>query len=158
MSHATPKRSSFLADPWSRRTMTVDLACDGTKEILKTFARCLAVLPNLHTLEVVSMAVHYSQYLHTALRGVKLPQIRTLILPSRAHHLLRHCPNVDDLTCTPFSPDEKFVESLAKGRQKLRRFAVLFPTNATIWTREKYTWHTKRMIDKSLFRTGSYLP
>jgi hypothetical protein len=112
----------------------VDLACDGTETILDTFVKCLAVLPNLHTLEVISMGTHYSQPLHDALIGVEFPQIRTLVLPSMAHCLLRHCPNVDDLTCTPFRPDQEFVESLAKGQQRLRRFAVLFPGNATAWT------------------------
>jgi len=117
--------------------MAVDLACDGTEAILETFARCLADLPNLHTLEVISMGTHYSHPLRNALNGVELPQIRTLILPSMAHSLLRHCPNVDDLTCTPFRPDEELVESLAIGQQKLRRFAVLFPGNATAWAGEE---------------------
>lgn len=117
--------------------MAVDLACDGIETILETFVRCLAVLPNLHTLEVISMGTHYSKHLRNALSGVELPQIRTLILPSMAHSLLRHCPNVDDLTCTPFRPDEDFVESLARGQQKLRRFAVLFPGNASAWTGEE---------------------
>jgi len=117
------------------RSMTVDLACDGTEGILETFAQCLAVLPNLHTLEVISMGTHYSQPLCKALDGVKLPQIRTLILPSTSHGLLRHCPNVDDLTCTPFRPDEDFVESLSIGKQKLRRFAVLFPGDMIAWNK-----------------------
>jgi len=114
--------------------MTVDLACDGTETIFDIFVRCLAVLPNLHTLEVISMGNHYTEPLRKALHGIKLPQIRTLILPSMAHCLLRHCPNVDDLTCTPFRPNEDFIESLIVGGQKLRRFAVLFPGNAIAWT------------------------
>src|SRR5579872_348539 len=103
--------------------MTVDLACDGSEAILETFVKCLAALPHLHTLEVISMGIHYSDPLRDALKGIKLPQIRTLILPSMAHSLLRHCPNVDDLTCTPFRPNEEFVGSLIAGQQKLRRFA-----------------------------------
>jgi len=120
--------------------MTVDLACDGTEAILETFTRCLAILPNLHTLEVISMGTLCSEPLRKALNSVNLPQIRTLILPSMAHRLLRHCPNVDDLTCNPFRPDEEFVESLAIGQQKLRRLAVLFPGNATAWTGEECSW------------------
>jgi len=122
-----------------QRVMTVDLACDGTETILESFARCLAVLPNLHTLEVISMGTHYSEPLCRALKGVRLPQIRTLILPCTSHSLLRHCPNVDDLTCTPFRPDREFVESLAIGRQKLKRFAVLFPGDAIAWAGEEYS-------------------
>lgn len=115
------------------KIMTIDLACDGTEGIFNTFINCLATLPNLHTLEVISMGTHYSDPLREALIGVKLPQIRTLILPSMAHYLLRHCPNVDDLTCTPFRPNEEFIQSLIAGKQKLRRFAVLFPGNAIAW-------------------------
>ena len=118
------------------RTMTIDLACDGTDGIFETFVGCLAALPNLHTLEVISMGNHYSEPLRKALEGIRLPQIMTLILPSMAHHLLRHCPNVDDLTCTPFRPNEEFVKSLIMGGQKLKRFAVLFPGNAIAWTGE----------------------
>ena len=117
--------------------MTIDLACDGTEGIFNTFISCLAALPNLHTLEVISMGTHYSDPLREALIGVKIPQIRTLILPSMAHYLLRHCPNVDDLTCTPFRPNEEFIQSLIAGKQKLRRFAVLFPGNAIAWTGEE---------------------
>lgn len=123
--------------------MTVDLAGDGTGAILETFARCLAILPNLHTLEVISMGTNCSEPLRKALEGVKLLQIRTLVLPSMAHYLLRHCPNVDDLTCTPFRPDEEFVGSLAIGQQKLRRFAVLFPGNATAWSGERCPDHSE---------------
>jgi hypothetical protein len=117
--------------------MTVDLACDGTEAILETFVKCLTVLPNLHTLEVTSIGTKYSQPLRKALNGIKFPQIRTLVLPSMAHCLLPHCPNLNDLTCTPFCPDEGFIESLAAGKQKLRRFAVLFPGDATAWTGEE---------------------
>jgi len=115
------------------KVMTVDLACDGTDAIFKIFVRCLAVLPNLHTLEVISMGTYYSESLRNSLEGISLPQIKTLILPSMAHCLLHHCPNVDDLTCTPFRPNEPFIQSLVIGRQKLRRFAVLFPGNAIAW-------------------------
>ena len=128
------------------------------ESILGTFVRCLEALPNLHTLEVISMGTHYSQPLRHALGGVELPQIRTLILPSMAHSLLRHCPNVDDLTCTPFRPDKEFVESLAKGQQKLRRFAVLFPGNVITWNGEGYSQRSECMINGPSFRAGSNLP
>ena len=129
--------------------MTVDLACDGTDAIFDVFIRCLAVLPNLRTLEVISMGAHYSEPLRNALKGIKLPQIKTLILPCMAHCLLRHCPNVDDLTCTPFRPNEDFIQSLIVGQQKLRRFAVLFPGNAIAWTRKVFffTFEMHRVTD-----------
>jgi hypothetical protein len=126
--------------------MTVDLACDGTDAIFEIFVRCLTVLPNLHTLEVISTGTHYSEPLRNALDGVQLPQIKTLILPSMVHCLLRHCPNVDDLTCTPFRPNEDFIQSLIVGQQKLRRFAVLFPGNAIAWAGKAFPWLFRCMV------------
>lgn len=116
--------------------MTVDLACEGTETILGNFTKCLVVLKNLHTLEVISVGNHYAEPLCEALRGIQLPQIKTLILPSTAHCLLRHCPNIDDLTCTPFRPNEDFVKSLIVRGKNLRRFAVSFPGNTIPWTGE----------------------
>lgn len=113
----------------------MDLACDGTETILETFVRCLAVLPNLHTLEVTSVESDYLFY--NTMNGTKLPQIRTLILPSMAHHLLRHCPNVEDFTCTNFRPDEELAKSLAKGQRKLKTLAVLFSGDSITWKSEE---------------------
>jgi hypothetical protein len=147
-----------LADVCLRRAMTVDLACDGTETIFDIFVRCLAVLPNLHTLEVISMGNHYTEPLRKALHDIKLPQIRTLILPSMAHCLLRHCPNVDDLTCTPFRPNEDFIESLIVGGQKLRRFAVLFPGNAIAWTGEDFHTFVGTRCNRPPHRLGACVP
>ena len=97
----------------------VELACNGTEAILVTFIKRLAVLPNLHTLEVISMGIQYSRLLHKALEGIELPQIRTLFPPSAAHHLIRHCPNVDDLTCIPFRPDQDSSNSLSWGNRSV---------------------------------------
>ena len=63
------------------------------------FARCLESLPNLRTLEIGWMNGPYADPLGSALRGVELPQIKTLILPPAARMLLRHCPNVEDVVC-----------------------------------------------------------
>lgn len=134
--------------------MTVDLACDGTDAIFEIFVRCLTVLPNLHALEVISMGSHFSDPLRDALDGVELPQIKILILPSMAHCLLRHCPNVDDLTCTPFRPNEDFIRSLIAGRQKLRRFAVLFPGNVVAWTGERFSWFFRCTVQRTIPHTG----
>lgn len=138
--------------------MAVDLGCDKMGPILKTFTRCLAALPNLRTLEVISMGVQYSRPLQNALDGIKLPQIRTLSLPSAAHHLLLHCPNVDDLTCIPFRPDQEFVDILSTSRLRLRRFATLVPVNPIAWGGERCHRHPECTIDGSPFRAGSTFP
>ena len=66
--------------------------------IISLFVKCLESLPNLHTLEIGSMEGITSP-LKKALKGVELPQIKTLILPPAAHPLLRHCCDVEDVTC-----------------------------------------------------------
>lgn len=94
---------------------------------MKDFAQCLPALPNLHTLEITSMENTHSQLLCVGLMTAVLPQIRTAILPPAAHHILRHCPNIEDLTCSWEGPNRQFFESLAVGKMKLKRFATLFP-------------------------------
>ena len=84
------------------------------------FIKCLAALPNLHTLEIALMwrdqfvADHFVDALKK--RKPQFQQLRTLVLPDKAHWLLRCCPNVEDLTCYGVTPDEAFVESLVVGK------------------------------------------
>ena len=145
--------------PHSRRLRrTHDLACDGTEGIPETFTGCLTVPPNFHALEVIYMSARYLRPLYKALNGIKHPQTRTRFLPSVAHHILRHCPNVDDLTCIPFQLDQEFVESLAVGQQKLRRFSALFPANPIISANEGRSEYSGCVINGSPSRTGSDLP
>ena len=49
------------------------------------FITCLESLPNLHTLEI-GFVDYYPRapLLENVLKGVKLPQIKTLILPDRS--------------------------------------------------------------------------
>lgn len=109
---------------------------DGTDAVMKLFVECLAVLPNLHTLEIVSMRKDESvQSITVALERVKPQlQVRTLVLPPTAHWLLRYCPNVEDLTCCATAPDEAFVGSLVVGRLTLlTKLAVSYPGDTDIW-------------------------
>ena len=67
--------------------------------ILSAFANCLQSLPNLHTLELCHVHQEMTTKLKKALEGVTIPSIRTVVLPTVAHHILRSCPNVVDVTC-----------------------------------------------------------
>lgn len=93
------------------------------------FVKCLTTLPNLHTLKVVSMWDRkLVKVLVTALRKEKpqLQRVRTLVLPTAAHQLLRYCPNVEDLTCCN-APDGNFVETLvASGLNHLTKFSAMY--------------------------------
>ena len=51
------------------------------------FVKYLKFLPNLHTLEIWDDAIVGTR-LRRALKRVKLPQIKTLILPPNAHPIL----------------------------------------------------------------------
>jgi len=110
---------------------------NGRYRVAKMFVECLATLPNLHTLEIVSMTEgRIVQSLATALEKKKpnLQQVRTLVLPPAAHWLLRYCPNVENLTCCAEKPDERFVESLViGGLEHITKFSVLYPEERDIW-------------------------
>ena len=92
------------------------------------FVKCLKSLQNLHTLEIGRAEGAITTQLKIALKRVKLPQIKTLILPPAAHPLLRHCHNIEDLVCvvkdkTVASDD--FLGSLASNRDsKVKRLAI----------------------------------
>lgn len=52
--------------------------------------------------------------LKKAFEKVSLSQIKTLILPSCAHNILRSCPNVTDLTCNA-EDGKKLVTALTQA-------------------------------------------
>jgi len=93
------------------------------------FIKFVESLSNLHTLEI-GFVDYYPRppILKNALKGVKLPQIKTLILPPAAHPLLKCCPNVEnidwvigDKTVT----SDEFLGSLASiWDSKIRRLAI----------------------------------
>ena len=59
----------------------------------------METLPNLHTLQVCHAHSVVKTALETAFNGKQYPQIRTIVLPSSAHNILRACPRVADVTC-----------------------------------------------------------
>jgi len=96
--------------------------------VLPLFVGCLESLPNLHTLEIGRVHGSIETPLKNALEHVKLPQIKTLILPPSAYPLLLHCCDVEDVVCVvgrgAISSDE-FLESLASNRNsKVKRLAI----------------------------------
>jgi len=106
--------------------MSLCFMCGATN--LPPFVRCLESLPNLHTLEIGEVNRSIATPLKNALEGIKLPQIKTLILPTAAYPLLQHCCNVEDVVCvvkySTVSSDE-FLGSLASNRDsKVRRLAI----------------------------------
>ena len=106
--------------------MTVEISWKGSA--IPLFVRCLQSLPNLHTLEIVRADDHSTSPLKGALKRVKLPQIKALILPPVAHPLLRPCCDVEDVVCVVgrggISSGE-FLGSLEFNRDsKIKRLAI----------------------------------
>jgi hypothetical protein len=108
------------------RFMTVYLILNVSK--VPSFVKCLESLPNLHTLEITRVADYITTSLEKALKPVKLPQIKTLILPPAAHPLLEHCCNVEDVVCVIMSKtisSGEFLRSLASNRNsRVKRLAI----------------------------------
>jgi len=95
-----------------------------------TFLKCIAALPNLHTLEIgsVDFFTWGPGKFKAALKGVKLPQIKTLVLCPDVHRFLRHCPNVEKVDWvardTPIDL-RKPLDSLASIRDsKVKRLGI----------------------------------
>ena len=92
------------------------------------FVECLKSLPNLHTLFLRCTIDSITIPLKNALKGVKLPQIKTLILPLAAHPLLEHCHEVENVACvigyeTAFS--DGFLRSLASNQDsKIKQLTI----------------------------------
>lgn len=68
--------------------------------------------------------------LEAALNGVKLPHIKTLILPPPAHPLLRSCRAVEDVACTvtvkyrAVDPDAFLISLVSNRGSRVERLAI----------------------------------
>ena len=110
--------SRFLSMPlpWSESTIPL-------------FVKCLESLPNLHMLEIPWADASVGSPLKKALKHIKLPQIKTLIIPPAAHSLLRHCRDIEDLACSSDAsrkfPSDTILGSLASNRDsKIKRLMI----------------------------------
>ena len=99
------------------RTVTVSLTDCSASTVLPAFAVCLTVLPNLRTLRIMHTGL-IATALRNAFRSVSIPQIRTIILPSGAHPILRSCPNVQDVTCNEGN-GLKLISAMAKSSRNV---------------------------------------
>ncbi|KIM73045.1 hypothetical protein PILCRDRAFT_93223 [Piloderma croceum F 1598] len=99
------------------RIVTVSLTRYKTSTILPAFASCLAVLPNLHTIQVVHANTQMTTAIKTAFEGHTLPSVRTVAVPSCAHEILRRCPGVEHVTCNKHVDDEsRLIGALASAK------------------------------------------
>ena len=108
------------------RFMRVDLLWGGSSFL--PFVRCLRSLPNLHTLEIGRVDDFNTTPLKNALKGIKLPQIKTLYISPASYPLLEHCREVEDVVCAVRDQNalpDGFLGSLASNRDsKVKRLAI----------------------------------
>jgi len=67
--------------------------------ILPKFASLLTRLPNLHTLHILHAHTLISGALKEDFKGIRLPQIRKLIIPGYCHEILKCCPGARSVWC-----------------------------------------------------------
>jgi len=136
------------------RSMTLHFLDDGA---IRPFVRCLSFFPNLHTLEIGSL--DYGPHpilLKKALGSIKLPQIKTLVIPVSAHPLLKHCRNVEDVVWvvagSPITSDE-FLRSLTSNRgSTVKRLTIplVLPGNPSRKRSNTLQDHRMRMMTDHL--------
>ena len=119
-------------------------------------SKCLQTLPNLHTLEIASPNYYpCTSQLKKALKGVRLPQIKTLIIPPSAHTLLKRCPNVENVDWVigdQAVTSSEFLRSLASvPDSKIKRLAIplILPDNpSSRWTSSSLDRRAMTMTDR----------
>lgn len=97
--------------------------------ILPAFASCLKSLPNLHTLELCHVHQEMTTKVRKAFEGVVLPSVRTVVLPTIAHHVLGSCPNIEDITCN-VGDGSQILGTIASKCPKVERISGIWPSQA----------------------------
>ncbi|KAJ7625548.1 hypothetical protein FB45DRAFT_1029907 [Roridomyces roridus] len=108
------------------RTVNVIVTRYSSRTVLPPFARCLTLMPNLHTLQIIHAHTKMTSHLKQGFEGITIPSVRKLILPAWAHEVLRCCPNVTDLRCNS-SEAVKLVPAIAKCCKKIEIFEGYSP-------------------------------
>jgi len=111
--------------------MSVTVSRYRMDTILPAFANCLQSLPNLHTLELCHVHQEMTTKLKQAFEGKKIPSIRTVVLPTTAHHILRSCPNVEDVTCN-VGDGSQILGTIAANCPKVERISGMSPSPAML--------------------------
>ncbi|KIJ30057.1 hypothetical protein M422DRAFT_267854 [Sphaerobolus stellatus SS14] len=131
VSNTLTRGSVFLKDPRNQiiashvRSCRVVLTRCATNIALPAFAKCLASLPNLHTLDILHAHSQMTTHLKEGFKRGNFPAIKKIILPSCAHNVLRCCPEVTSVTCIEEN-GSKLIGAIASSCPKvevLERFS-----------------------------------
>jgi hypothetical protein len=94
--------------------------------VLPAFARCLDILPNLHTLQILRAHTQMTSHLKQAFEGRSFPSIRTVILPTHAHEVMRCCKEATTVICN-YGDGSQIATAIAKGNKKVERLEGFSP-------------------------------
>ncbi|KAK7681712.1 hypothetical protein QCA50_015059 [Cerrena zonata] len=81
----------------SIRNITLMLSKSDVKETMTALARLFSVLPNLTTIQVVTCKIPGD--FTKAMQGIVLPNVRTVVVPTDCHAVLKSCPNATHVRC-----------------------------------------------------------
>ncbi|KAF8129168.1 hypothetical protein EV363DRAFT_1337933 [Boletus edulis] len=103
------------------QTVSVGFTRYRSAEIIPMFAACLATLPNLSTIQIIFAHFQMATAIKNGFEGKRFPSVRKIFLPSSAHHIIKSCPDLEEVTCT-LETGSTIIGSLVKSNncQKLR--------------------------------------
>ncbi|KAJ7464630.1 hypothetical protein FB451DRAFT_442814 [Mycena latifolia] len=116
-------------------TVNVILTRYSSAEVLPPFARCLTLMPNMHTLQIIHAHTAMTTHLKNGFANTRLTNVRKIILPSWAHEVLRCCPEVTYVICVDGSDSSKLVSAIAKCCKKVE---IL----------EGFVWHDEKLMKR----------
>jgi hypothetical protein len=99
--------------------MSIILPNYSSETVLPACVRAIEALPNLRTLQIVRTDYKMSTLLKNAFKGHIFRQIRTISLTSRAHHILRRCPEVRKVICLSGTDSSMVASAIAKHCKKV---------------------------------------
>jgi len=99
--------------------MNINLTRYSTDTVLPAMVRAIKVLPNLQTLHITNVTNDMSTSIKTFFEGNTFPQIRTVILPSEAHHVLRCCTEVRKVVSLNWDNSSRIVGAIRSSCKKV---------------------------------------
>ncbi len=115
-----------MLTPLLSRIVSVTLTRYSTDTVIPAFVRCLKILPNLHTLYLIHAHSQMTTALKKGFKGHSIPQIKTLIIPSCAHEVLRSCTGANRVTCNEDSGG-KLVTAIKAGCPHVQALMHVYP-------------------------------
>ncbi|KIM44352.1 hypothetical protein M413DRAFT_443348 [Hebeloma cylindrosporum] len=101
------------------RSMSVVFSRYSPATVLPACVRAIEALPNLHTLQIVRTHDKMANALKEAFDGHVFPGVRTISLPSHAHHILRCCPEVRKVICNIRMDASTLVSAISNSCKKV---------------------------------------